>query len=807
MKGNFAQIAVELPVEGSFSYAIPAALKAEARLGMRVLVPFGKRVITGYVTAITDEPGVKNVKEIMDVLDPEPLFDEKRLKFFRWMSDYYFAPQGETLSLIHPPFASIKSRRFLTLTEAGAQALEKKDGLSGDILKAAEKGVSLGALLRRLGSRPVHAAVTRLIKDGLLLDEVRLKSGGSARVERFAEAVNRKETETLPDFKNAPLQARVYEHIRDKGGASLAALRQEFGAVDGAVKRLAAMGLVNVMNRPRQRDPFSDVVPRPSNHEPNAEQMAAISAIADALRKDAFSPFLLYGVTGSGKTLVYLRAIEEAVTAGKKAIFLVPEIALTSWPAAYLSEMFPGRVALNHSGLSEGERFDEWQRIVKGKADIVVGARSALFSPLKGLGLVIVDEEHETSYKQEDGVRYNARDAALMLGKYLGITVVLGSATPSMESFYNAKTGKFTPLTLKKRVEERAMPVVELMDMRGRRKEVVSEKLRAMMDETLTAKDQALLFLNRRGFSSSIICKDCGYSFGCQNCSVTLTLHKRPAPGMLRCHYCDMTAALPDSCPKCKGLNLTEPGMGTEKIEEEVAAVFPGAAVVRMDRDTTSKKGAVKNIISAVEEKRADVLIGTQMVSKGHHFPGIVLVGIISGDTSLNIPDFRGAERTFHLVTQAAGRAGRGELPGRVVIQTLSPDHYVFKNAVTHDYDGFYEDEIALRKEVFYPPFSRLAAIRVEGAKEDVVMRAAFDIKTNSEILLKRHAGDIIVLGPAPALISKVKGRFRWQLLVKGGSKDIRGMHAFVSRLKSAFDSKKHGGVTMTVDMDPISVV
>ena len=805
MKTIFADVAVELPVDGIFSYAVPAPLKAEARLGVRVVVPFGRRTVTGYITGLTEVPGVKDVKDIIDVLDPEPIFDEKRLRFYRWLSDYYFAPPGEVLSLIHPPFANIKSFRFFTLTQAGRDALGVKDGLLKAILNAAQKGVSLAALVRRLKGSPVHGALARLVKEGLVNEETRMRGGGSARLERFAALIIPEGA--TPEFKNAPLQGRIYAYLKEKGDASIAALRKEFGAIDGAIKRLAQTGLLNVCERPVLRDPLSDVEPRALNHEPNDEQKAAIEAINESLGSGAFSPFLLYGVTGSGKTLVYIRAIEEARKAGKKTIFLVPEIALTSWPAAYLSERFPGRVALNHSGLTEGERFDEWRRIVKGEADIVVGARSALFSPLKGLGLIIVDEEHETSYKQEEGVRYNARDAALMLGKFLGITVVLGSATPSVETFYNAKTGKLTRLTLKKRVEERAMPVVELMDMKGRKREVISAKLRSMMDLTLSAKDQVMLFLNRRGFSSSIICSDCGYSFGCLNCSVTLTLHKRPAPGQLKCHYCDMTAPLPDECPKCNGINLTEPGMGTQRLEEEVAALFPQAVVIRMDRDTTAGRGAVQKIISAVEGKRADVLIGTQMVSKGHHFPGIVLVGIISGDTSLNIPDFRSAERTFHLVTQAAGRAGRGDMPGRVVIQTLNPEHYVFKNAATHDYDGFYEDELALRKEVFYPPFSRLAAIRVDGMKEDVVMRSAFDLKAASEMALKRHAGGITVLGPAPALVSRVKGRFRWQLLVKGDAKDVKGLHVFVRKLKAAFDAKKHGNVNITVDMDPITVV
>jgi len=796
---KFAEIAVALPIEAAFTYSIPEELRGEARLGKRVLVPFGKRTVTGYILGLSSSPppDVSVIKPIIDILDSVPLFDEKRLKFLKWVSSYYFAPLGEVLALTHPGSANIKSARVLKA--AAHEHANIENPFAAEIFEAAKKGATLVSLTRRFKNRPVYSTVESLKKKGLLVEVEGLRGGGSVKTSIFASAVP---VSPMPVFKNSPLQEKVYNYLLENGETTLSNISAALGESRDAVSRLAQKGLAVVEERQVMRDPISDITARDSSHTPNEEQAKAISEIKNALSNGGYSPFLLYGVTGSGKTLVYLKILEETVRLGKKAIILAPEIALTPWPAAYLKTLFPGRVALAHSGLSEGERMDEWARVLNGEADIVVGARSALFSPIKELGLIIVDEEHETSYKQEDGVRYNARDAALVLGRELGITVVLGSATPSVETFQNAITGKLKPLRILNRVDNRGLPEVEILDMKGH-KEVISQRLMDLIQETLASKKQAILFLNRRGFSSCLICRDCGHSFTCLNCSVTLTLHK--GARSLICHYCDLTMPAPDECPSCKGLDLITPGSGTERVEEEVKRLFPEARVGRLDRDTSSAKGAAKRTIDNMEEGRLDILIGTQMVSKGHHFPNVTLVGVISGDTSLNIPDFRSAERTFQLITQAAGRSGRGIDAGRVVIQTLNPGHYCLGAALSHDYDSFFSKEIEAREELDYPPFTRLCVVRVDGTNERRVIDSINGLKAAIERIVKSKRMAIQALGPAPALVSKVRGRHRWQMLLKGA--DLKTLHSVAGALKVIFEKQKDNGASLILDMDPLATV
>ncbi len=812
MNKRFADLAIDLPVKGLFTYSIPPELEGQASPGKRALVPFGRRRVTGYIVGLKGSSSIENTKAILDILDERPIFDSRRLAFFRWFASYYFAPLGEALGLICPAGTSIKSFRHLRLTEKGEGFLQS-NGEKGDIEKAGveilralkKRGgrASLDTLVKGFKRRPVHSIVENLKKEGLISEEILIKGGAGAKIERVVSILSEAVTGDLGALaRKRPLQARILDYLKRNGSTALGTLRKELGSIDRAVKSLEAAGLVKVKSRELRRSPIESIRSRSLLHEPNAGQARALEAISRGIRSRKFSPFLLYGVTGSGKTLVYLKAAQEAIDSGRGVIYLVPEITLTPWPAAYLEELFPGRVAVVHSGLSDGERYDEWRRILRGEADIVVGTRSALFSPLKDPGLIIVDEEHDPSYKQEEGIRYNARDAALMLAKHLDAAVVLGSATPSVETFYNAKKGKLTLLTLSERVPGARLPDVELMDMRGVRGAAISERLGELLKETVSSGHQAILFLNRRGFSNFLICRDCGHTFRCLNCTVSLTFHK--GAKLLRCHYCDFATAVPEECPSCRGRDLHNPGLGTEKVEEEVRALLPEARVGRMDRDTTRRKGAAARIIEAMEDREVDILVGTQMVSKGHHFPGATLVGIISGDTSLNIPDFRSAERTFQLIAQASGRCGRGDAPGVVLVQTLNPGHYCLRAAVTHDYEGFFEEELRIREEVFYPPFTRLCNIRIEGLKEDRVARSAALLGEFSRGLQERYKG-IMILGPAPSLISRLRGRFRWQLLIK--ARDHRVLNSFVSTLIKEFESRGKGGVTILVDMDPVTVV
>ncbi|MBI3753596.1 MAG: primosomal protein N' [Deltaproteobacteria bacterium] len=847
---TFIDIAVELPVDGLFTYRVPEGLSGQAAVGKRVLAPFGKRIVTGFCVAFTENSTIKEIKDILDVLDEKPLFDEKRLKFFQWMASYYFAPLGAVLGLIHPAGINIKSRRrfyaaeqkngsqgfiqrhfpgqnlkmpLTSMMESGA-GRSQKENLPPIAIKIFDaitegNGISLAALAKMFRGKSIYSAIYGLKQAGLIREEVTIKGRTVEKTESFLSLL--KSETSLP-----PLQAKIVSYLSANKEASLKTLRKEFGNIDTAVKRLEQKGIVSLIHKKIHRDPLEDTIPETVSHKPTDEQERAIHAISRSLMGNAFSPFLLYGVTGSGKTLVYLKALEKAVSLGKQAIFLVPEISLMPWPMKYLAALFPGRVAVLHSGLSDGERYDEWRRIKDGKADVVVGARSALFAPLENAGLIIVDEEHEPSYKQEDGVRYNARDVSLMMGKMFNLTVVLGSATPSIETFYNAKNGKITPLHLTKRVEERPMPKIELVDMRkqgqeaslpvrGRtqtggkgqeenRKEIISEKLQDLMLRNHELGYQTILFLNRRGFSNFLICNDCGHSFQCLNCNVSLTLHKRG--GLLKCHYCDMTMPIPDACPKCRGSQVRPIGVGTEQLEEEARKMLHRSKVARMDRDTTAKKRAHQQILDAVDKGNVDVLVGTQMVAKGHHFPNVTLVGIVSADTSLNIPDFRSSERTFQLITQAAGRAGRGTVSGEVVVQTFAPEHFCIQRAVEQNYEAFFQDELNARKDLLYPPFSRLAVIRFEGNKEDEVETAANKAKRLAASLLESNLKkEIIALGPAPAFLSKLKGKYRWQLLVKGS--DVRSLHECIGGILKGFEGKRSGGVKLSVDVDPATTL
>ena len=806
---KFADVAVDLPVAGPFTYSIPETLSTEAAVGKRALVPFGRRTLTGYIIGLKSEvaPELAGVvKPLKEILDESPIFDKNRLKFFKWLAAYYFASLGEALSLIHPSFVNLKSKRIFTLTPEGIAALSSDSEVGAEkreLLARSAKGVTMEALKRNSSIKGLGSRIKELLEMGLIKEELPLKGKRSARLVRYLSLAGDLEiSEALKTLSRSPLQRRIVEYLSTVEEAQPSEIKSASKANHGALKSLVQKGFLKESFREAESDPFDDIVPRESPPTPNKEQAGAIESIGEAVKGGGYASFLLYGVTGSGKTLVYLKALEGALKAGKRALVLVPEIALTPRTAAYLAAHFPGKVALVHSSLTEAERYYSWQRIRRGEVDVVIGTRSALFVPLEDLGLIIVDEEHETSYKQEEGVRYNARDAALMLAKTLGVTVVLGSATPSLETFHNTSTGKIGLLKLTRRVLGRPMPEIELMDMRGFKGKVFSERLTSLMGETLERGEQSLIFLNRRGFSNFLICGDCGNVPECTNCSVSLTFHKGEAK--LRCHYCDLSVPAPESCASCGGGEIKSPGAGTERVAEELSELFPSARIGRLDRDTASKRGAAARLLERVDSGEIDFLIGTQMVSKGHDFPGITLVGVVSADTSLSIPDFRGTERTFQLIAQASGRAGRGEIASRVLIQTLSPEHYCFRAG--HDYEAFFAEEIEERRAAGYPPFTKLCLIRLDGPSESRVIKRSMELKTIAGRIIKRgYEGKVRVLGPTEALIGRLKGRYRWQFLIKG--EDARSLHGFVSELKGATEQGRPGAVAVTMDMDPITTV
>ncbi len=603
-------------------------------------------------------------------------------------------------------------------------------------------------------------------------------------------------------------ESEIVRYLAERGETRAAELRREFKLTAALLKRMEKKRIVITAGREVVRRAAEGPVigMKSGSIALNSAQKTALKEILGGLQSKNYSVYLLHGVTGSGKTEVYLRALAETLRLGGSAIFLVPEIALTPQLLSRISERFQrSDIAVLHSGVPTAVRYDQWRKIGRGDARIIVGARSAVFAPARNLKLIIVDEEHDGSYKQDERMRYNARDLAVVKARCDGATIVLGSATPGMQTFFNAGNKKYRYLTLPDRAGERPLPGVEILDMRLLRDErgkpgILSPPLRAAIGETLKAGRQTLLFLNRRGFHTFIFCADCGHVLRCLNCSVSMTYHA--GENILKCHYCDFAVKAPPICPACRGSRVRSYGMGTERLEEEISRAFPGARVKRMDSDSTARKGAQGKILQAFDKGEIDILVGTQMITKGHDYPGVLLVGVVMADASLNIPDFRASECTFQHLTQVAGRGGRGDDPGRVIIQTLNPEHYAIRLARNHDYLAFYEEEIVLRRALGYPPYSRMVKLNISSTKKERVEEGAKKIgemaKTISGALAGREKVD--VMGPAEAPIAKLKGRYRWHLILKG--KNVGTLHGVV---RDILAQNREKGLEIRVDVDPLN--
>uniref|UniRef100_UPI004056D4C1 replication restart helicase PriA n=1 Tax=Candidatus Electronema sp. TaxID=2698783 RepID=UPI004056D4C1 len=736
------EIAVAAPVPGSLTYSFPAALQP----GIRVLVPLGSRLIVGYVLAqLPDNEQLLveiEIKAVADCLDAYPVFPAQLIPFFRWMAEYYHHPIGEVIRTALPA--------GLSGTSSGAAAKAKTE--------------TVVRLCAPLSDQP-------------------------------AAALKKSEQKTLELF---------YQHCGGSPVMPRRELTKLYSGAGKALKGLAESGLITLEGRHVYRDPFGELLPysdRPA--ELTTEQTAAVSALTAAIDAGAFQTFLLHGVTGSGKTEVYLRAAEHCLAQKKNVLVLVPELALASQMEGQFYSRFGERLAVLHSGLSDGERFDQWQRILRGEAKVVVGARSAVFAPFPDLGLVIVDEEHEAAYKQDDGLRYNGRDMAVLRARFASCPVLLGSATPSVGSLYHAEQGKYRLLILPKRIGGQVMPNVELVDLRkekrGRKDWFFSDRLLAALKENLAANLQSLLFVNRRGYAAFMLCRDCGAVARCRNCRVSLTLHR--GRNQLICHYCGYTLRPDIICPDCGSGDVVGLGLGSERVEAEVRRLFPEARVARLDSDATADRRAQISLLRQVREQEIDILVGTQMVAKGLHFPKVTLVGVVWADSGLSLPDYKAAERTFQLLAQVTGRAGRGELAGKVIIQTHQPGHYVLTAARAHDCRAVYEQEIALRSMLGYPPFGRLINLRFSGENESQVEAAAKTAAALLRAVILQNSLPADILGPAPAPLSLIKNRFRWQLLLKGTRPEI--LHWLCDQLlreKGKICGKK---VRLTVDVDP----
>ena len=726
-----------------FTYLLPETLRPRVKTGCRVLVPFGKRTVAGVVLRTHNEAPSTTPREALRLLDEEPVLDAGLLKLGRWISEYYCAPLGETLRAMTPLAADIRHGKVYSLTSSGHDAArqfhfdDSAPDPAGDLLRLLDVRPLTGAYLAR--KVPKAASVLRALeKKGLVEAEDRT----GARRHRAAPAAP-----PLPDD--------------------------------------------------------AEIVPRIARTL-NEHQAKAFASIHEALDAGQFSAFLLEGITGSGKTEVYLSAIEAALARGRSALLLVPEIGLTPAVADQFHRRFGERVAILHSAFHDTERAEQWRRIRSGGAGVVVATRSGVFAPLRDLGLIVVDEEHDQSYKQQETPRYSGRDVAVVRARNEGAVVVLGSATPSLETRYNADRGKYTRLELPERIERRPLPQVELIDMRQEfletRKQVTfSRTLIDAVTERLANGEQTMLLLNRRGFSSFVVCRACGQRVECVNCSVTLTYHRRDR--RMLCHYCNYSTRIPNRCPKCDSEFVQFVGVGSEKVEEEIHAAFPRARIARLDRDTVRGKHDYETILAGFRGGAFDILVGTQMIAKGHDIPNVTLVGVVNADVGLGLPDFRAAERTFQLLTQAAGRAGRGDIPGIVLIQTINPEHYAIRCAAAQNYEMFYAKEIEFRRLMWYPPFGALANVVVRAGREEEALTRSGALGR----LLQPAPEGVKVLGPAPAAVARLKSEYRFQMLLKTSSR--ARLSEILAELRRFATTERWPPASLLIDVDPMTLL
>lgn len=803
------RVAVSLPVAGSYSYAVPDVLAGDVEIGMRVRVPFGKRMVTGYVLEVMSKPDTEEpLKEIADIQDPFPLFHNNMVPFFEWVSEYYLHPLGSVIRNALPSGINRDGYRTAQLTGKGAEALKAGDLTPLERERLAWVKDHPGARL----PHPLHT-VYRLRKKGLLnlIDRAPKEIAGPllCKFIRGKDQVQLKEAAASLDMarSTARNEAAFLERFFSGKGILHSEISKEFSNGRYLVGKWVKKGVLESYVAPVYRNPAGELInPEVPPRVLLDQQASALEHITGCLKRQQFTACLLYGVTGSGKTEVYLRAIEETIRKGRQAILMVPEISLASYMFGIFSSRLGDRISIYHSALSRGERYDQWIRLTKGEVDLVIGPRSAIWAPVPDLGLIIVDEEHETSYKQEIPPRYQARDAAVVRAKMEKAVALLGSGTPSIQSYHHSLTGRYHLIRMPRRVENRPLPEIEMVDMRSERErrgkgQILSRRLTEALSSEVRAGNQALLFLNRRGYHRLYVCLTCGKTVQCPNCDVALIHHR---DNLLRCHYCGFRSPLSGRCPSCHGRRLKAYGFGTERLEDELQILFPGAHVARMDTDSTRKKGSAVKILREFGAGHIDILVGTQMITKGYDFPNVTLVGVIAADLSLGFPDFRAGERTFQLLSQVAGRAGRGKKKGRVIVQTFNVDHYAITTAISHDYDAFFEKERELREALGYPPFSHMTCLRMKGNSKENTAEAA---RLLGEAMRKIVSGwpkrgkEIKILGPVEAPLFRVKGKYRWQILVKG--RNVALVNHLVEAVHRMFKNKLQSkGVQLSADVD-----
>jgi primosomal protein N' (replication factor Y) (superfamily II helicase) len=837
---KFVHVALPVPVFKTFTYAVPPQFGGAVHRGIRVTVPFGKRTLTGVIVDEADHTDLAEVRDLVDVLDAEPLFNEEMLRFAEWMTEYYVSPIGETLRTMLPYGTTPESTQRISLGAVDVDAilpdLRRSAPRQAAILLALSDhrdGVTIPFLQKKVGADNLHAQLAALETKGFIERTVEMEKGAKPKRVRGAR-ICRTLVDDEPALhrlfdeldRAAPKQAQVmsllFSESERNGGVFLPVneMLARLKTSDSVIKALIDRGAIELEmidvsreevlsdNGGLEDDEYESTL---GDHVTeivlNADQQGAIDAISAQVAMKEFRTFLLHGVTGSGKTQVYIESIRCAINAGRTAIMLVPEIGLTLQLVERFRTAFGDRIAVLHSRLSDGERFDAWRRVAAGGCDVVIGARSALFAPLKNVGIIVVDEEHEASYKQYDQQpRYHARDAAVVRAQIEGAVAVLGSATPSIESYYNAERGKYQLLELPERVDNAREPTIVIVDtLTARRQRLMRGSLSTRMLSDIEARlkkgEGVILFQNRRGFATRLECGTCSHSPMCPSCAVTLTYHKHR--GELRCHYCGYCRKAETQCTVCGSLDLRQPGVGTQRVEEELAEHLPGTRVVRMDQDTTSRKGAHRKILAKFANGEVDILLGTQMVAKGLDFSRVSLVGVVSADTQLLLPDFRASERTFQLLTQVAGRAGRrSAVEGEVVIQTAHPEHPAIQAAFGKNYPRMYNEELRTRKQLNYPPFSRFIVIEFRAAEQKDAEQAARQFRA----LLPASGPAFEILGPSAALIWKLRNLYRYQIVIKNHKASDPGGRIFARSFASAYDAyrENHGksSVQVIVDVD-----
>jgi primosomal protein N' (replication factor Y) (superfamily II helicase) len=799
---NIASVIVDVPAkqtDKTFDYKIPDKFKDVIKPGIRVIVPFGPRKIQGFVTGLKNESSFSKLREIGEPLDLNPVLNEELLELGDWLTEYTLSYKISSYQAMLPAALKAKYEKKIVLAK-GADLDGVHEKLRDLFMESREikweDAVSQG-LVQQLHKEASEGKIEVIYQ---VKDRVRKKL--LKHVSPAAEPGKLKEIRDSLPSQASGQQAIIDFFLGNPDSVEQRLILSTLGISQASINSLVKKGVLKVEELEVYRDPYAErEFARKTALTLTVEQESAISPVLSSIENQQHKVFLLYGVTGSGKTEIYLQSIQEVLKKGKEAIVLVPEIALTPQMVTRFKERFGDYVAVMHSGLSAGEKYDEWRKIQRKEVKVVVGARSAIFAPFENLGIIIIDEEHETSYKQEENPRYHARDVAIQRAKTYDCPVVLGSATPSLESFARAQKGRYTLLTLPKRMNNQDLPTVEIVDMREElrtgNRSMFSVKLFEKLKDRIEKKEQTVLFLNKRGHSSFVMCRDCGYVMNCPHCDITLTYHRYNE--QMKCHYCGHEDRVPTICPECNSEHIRYFGTGTQKVEEELNKLLPEARVIRMDVDTTGRKGSHEKLLTAFQDGQADILLGTQMIAKGLDFPNITLVGVLSADTMLHLPDFRASEKTFQLLTQVSGRAGRHQLPGEVVIQTYTPEHYSVELAGTQDYDRFYQQEMMVRKVHQYPPFYYLSLVTISHAE---LMKVVSVTEKIAKFISSRLTKEAVVLGPVASPIPRINDRYRYQCLIKY-KKEPELNNALKAILDHYQQEMGTGGLQISVDLNP----